>query len=196
MTTPRVRRGAHAPGTLSFSFLAPALLAALILTLGTLEGASAETQISAAPPEIAYGKSRCANCSMFIREPDHAAALTAQDGPAVFCDIGCLLISMARNGWGAGVEATFVRDGSSGRWIEGRTAFFVQADLWTPMRFGLFAFADEPAARRFAAEHQGRTLTWEEATHLAVHAMMERHGHGSHHGGHPGGEHGGHQSEE
>jgi len=85
-----------------------------------------------------------------------------------------------------GVEATFVRDWSSGRWIEGRTAFFVQADLWTPMRFGLFAFDEKGAACRFAEEHQGRAVTWEEATRHVVETMRERRGHGGHHDGHHG----------
>lgn len=180
--TPLTRSGA--PSSLLAALL---VLVVLALTVGMLapEQASAEMAPSVTPPEIAYGESRCANCSMFVREPDHAAALVTEDGWAAFCDMGCLLIAMNRDyPDGAGVEATFVRDWSSGQWIEGRAAFFAQADLWTPMRFGLFAFEERAAAHRFAEEHQGRTLTWEEATHNVVETMMERKGHGGHHGGH------------
>lgn len=159
-------------------------LVVLVATAGLLLGQGTVAQSDGGAPAIAYGEARCANCQMFVREPDHAAAWVTDQGLGAFCDIGCLLIAVHRDHPdGVGVQATFVRDWLNGRWFEARNATFVQAEVWTPMRFGLFAFEDETVARRFAEENHGRTLTWAEATQHAVAAMMERHGHGGHHHG-------------
>lgn len=169
----------------------PAPMRVLIAALLAVAATAAGWVAAAGPPDIAYGEARCAHCQMLVREPDHAAALMDGEGLRAFCDMGCLLIYMKNeHPEGAGIEAAYVRDWSTGQWTEVRTAYFAHADLWTPMRFGIFAFRDQEAASAFAQDQGGRLLTRHEATHHAMTIMMERKGHGGHGGGH-GDSHGG-----
>ena len=89
------------------------------------------------PPRIRYGRDTCAECRMIIADERFAAA-AREDGRALkFDDIGCLFAYRKSH---PAAEAGWVRDSSSGRWIESAAAqFVVRKDLATPMVYGITA---------------------------------------------------------
>lgn len=111
------------------------------------------------PPVIAIDRSACAHCGMFISEPRFAAAYRAPGAEArLFDDLGCLLDALRRED-GAPDGRFWVHDAVTAEWLPGERAVFVEAArLRTPMASGLAAYESEDAARRAAAELDGRVV--------------------------------------
>ena len=112
------------------------------------------------PPEMQYGLEECATCRMIVSEPRHAAALVTAAGDVErFDDLGCLLTRL--HDLPEPPTHVWVHDADE-TWLPAPTATYVAAPGEpTPMGHGYFAFADLAAARRFAAEVEGRVVGWE-----------------------------------
>jgi copper chaperone NosL len=100
----------------------------------------------------------CARCKMAISEKRYAAELYEADGTLYkFDEIGCMLRS------GKKPAVTFVADCDNRTWLDGRQAFYIQADsIQTPMSGGIIAAGERSRAEHHAAHFQGRILTFEE----------------------------------
>jgi copper chaperone NosL len=96
---------------------------------------------------------------MLVSERMFAAAYRATAGEArVFDDIGCLL-EAARSEQDPAALTFWFHDAVTREWIEGRSATFVRSPkLNTPMAGGMLAYGSESAARKSAAEHDGRVI--------------------------------------
>jgi len=111
------------------------------------------------PGKVPEG-AQCAECGMYV-EPDGkftAEAVTADGRFRYFCDIGDMLIHLAKSGEGEIVNVN-VRDYESGRWVNAYDAFYLaDAPVRTPMRFGIAAFESRPDAEAFRAKNGGGTI--------------------------------------
>jgi copper chaperone NosL len=114
------------------------------------------------PRPITFGRDTCARCRMHLSQPgfggelrDHRGALTTYD------DIGCLLLAMVA--MRREVPGAWVEDHAGGGLVPLLSAVLVRGEqIVTPMGFGIVAFADADAARRFVAARGGRVLAVEE----------------------------------
>jgi copper chaperone NosL len=118
----------------------------LVLLSILLVGGCAPPADTSGPPLIAYGQDVCDRCGMIISEEAYAAAYWTKGGEARrFDDIGGMLAYSG--GAGEEVASYWVHDFASGEWIRAEEATFVMdADLQTPMGFGIAAFNDEAQA--------------------------------------------------
>jgi nitrous oxide reductase accessory protein NosL len=89
----------------------------------------------------------CTECGMMVDVKSVFAAKMVQgEKTNYFCDIGDMLSYVKRKGAeGASVE---VKDFDSNEWVNGRKAFFVNAEkkFKTPMGWGIAAFKDKNKA--------------------------------------------------
>jgi copper chaperone NosL len=115
------------------------------------------------PPDIAYGQELCDQCGMTIDEPRFAAStLLTNDEYLRFDDAGEMLVYHMDHPE-AQVQAWFVHDYHSEKWLRGEDAFFVESSkLKTPMGTGIVAFAKRADAESFAAEWNGKVYTLDE----------------------------------
>jgi copper chaperone NosL len=138
--------------------VAAALLTVVLAT--TIGGCGDES--NSGPPDIEYGRDVCAECHMIISEARYAAAYREEGREAyAFDDI----VDMVTHGTRARVLAdvdAWVHDFLSEDWIEARTAWYVDADITTPMGGGVVAFEAEVDAQAFAEERGGQVLRWQE----------------------------------
>ncbi|NJN84192.1 MAG: hypothetical protein HC802_19220 [Caldilineaceae bacterium] len=137
------------------------------LTVGLALAACAPGQTEAAPPEIRYGETICAECNMIISDPRYAAGLAHEIEPGryesiAFDDIGDMLNHVKKNP-DRQVVAWYAHDFDSEEWIDATQAsFVVSPQIKSPMASGTAAFADRAGAERLAAEVSGEMLTWDE----------------------------------
>ena len=119
-------------------------------------------------PRVIPVDARCPVCGMFpARSPDWAAQVIFSNGDAQFFDSPLSLFSYLQDvgrytrGRDAGqIVARYVSDADSGRWIDARSAMYVDGSAARgPMRSGnLPAFAHADAAQRFASARGGIVL--------------------------------------
>lgn len=139
----------------------------LILMLALLLTACTAQPSEPVPPKIHYGEDICSDCGMIINEPRFAGAYAVEQEPGrfesfVFDDIGDLLLHMYKNKTLKGVD-WWVHDYHSEEWIDAPTAFYVLSNqIKTPMGYGIAAFAEESAAKEFAAGVDGKLLSWDD----------------------------------
>lgn len=109
------------------------------------------------PHEIYYGEDVCERCKMIISEEEFSSQYLLQDGEArKFDDLGCMLHYVSHGEPGeverGDVKTYYVKDYSSGEWIDGRSAYYIWSEsINTPMGYGIIAFKD----RDSAIEHPG-----------------------------------------
>lgn len=106
------------------------------------------------------------------RGPEHEAQLSYADAsaPVFFCDTVELFSTLLRPEQVRAVSAAYVQDMGRadwqqprGNWIDARTAFYVRGSRrHGSMGPTLASFAQEPDATRFAAEHGGKVLRFDE----------------------------------
>lgn len=111
---------------------------------------------------------RCPVCGMYpARAAGWAAQAIFENGDTQFFDSPLTLfiylqdVGRYSRGRSAGeIAASYVRDAASGRWLDARTALYVQgSDAVGPMRAGnLPAFTDAAGAQNFAARRGGVVL--------------------------------------
>ena len=126
----------------------------------------------AGPEPIAYGRDACAACRMPLAQPGFAGEMRDHEGTLTkYDDVGCLLhavLTAHRE-----VPAAWVEDHDGGGLVPLLAAHLVRAEnAGTPMGYGIVAFKEQGAADRFAAEHAGRVLAFEDV--LRNPAMVAR----------------------
>ncbi len=125
---------------------------AIALTAGCQQKPAAVT-----PPSIQYGQTPCEGCGMIVSDQRYAAAIVLEmpDGerrPAAFDDIGCML-DYEREHHDGKVLARFVKDVTSGQWVEAEKATFARGkSIASPMASGIAATATPQAAEKFASD--------------------------------------------
>jgi cytochrome c oxidase cbb3-type subunit 2 len=109
------------------------------------------------PRPLAFGRDACARCRMQLSRPGFGGELRDARGElSTYDDVGCLL--QARAAMPAGTPA-WVEDHDSGRLLPLGSATWVRGSrVETPMNYGVLAFADESAARRFASAQGGEVV--------------------------------------
>jgi copper chaperone NosL len=113
------------------------------------------------PVAIALDEDICSYCRMAVSERQFAAELVTPQGRVeVFDDVGCLVDWLREHGRPPGAAA-FVVDFGTGQWLAAEGAAYVRSpELPTPMRHGLAAFADRPAAAAASRELGGEVVAW------------------------------------
>jgi copper chaperone NosL len=117
---------------------------------------------AAGPEPIAWGRDTCARCRMHLSQPGFAGEIRDRAGVLhKYDDLGCLVGAIV-TAHGEVPEA-WVEDHAGGGFVPLLSAHLVRADaVRTPMGHGVVAFADESAARGFAARHGGRVAAFED----------------------------------
>ena len=116
------------------------------------------------PREIYYGEYICERCKMIISEEVFSAQYLLPGGQVrKFDDLGCMLYYTSAGEGGEGeredITAYYVKDYTSGEWIDGGSAYYVWSQsIKTPMGHGILAIKDEDAARELAERENGRYL--------------------------------------
>jgi copper chaperone NosL len=131
------------------------------------------------PEPVHWGVESCAHCQMVISDDRFAGQVVDTRGKTYKFDaIECMAAFLKDDIVAAAeVKSVWVADGPDG-WIEAGAATFVHSDnVRTPMGGGFSAHADAVSAGAFAAEVEGRVLTWED-----VLARASSHDHGLHQG--------------
>ncbi len=139
---------------------------AAALTAAALLAAGCNRATDLSPPAIVWGEHECELCKMIISEERHAAALAVREGRHVskwaFDDAGCLLDWLCEHPPG-GEWVPYVHDLTTGRWLDARTALFVQSErLETPMASQLAACASLEGAHRLLEQYPGRITSFDE----------------------------------
>lgn len=117
------------------------------------------------PREINAETDVCYMCNMSITHAQYAGQIVKKNNDViVFDDIGCLMEYIAEYG-DSEVGAAFIRDNNSNAWLNVEEASYVySADYWTPMNFGVLAFADDEAANAYMSEQPGELKTYDDLT--------------------------------
>lgn len=152
-------------------WLVLALMAALLAACGD----AAETRQPVAPAALESGD-ECHLCGMLIESfpgPKGQAALAGDTTPRKFCSTRDLLSWALQPEHRDRLNGIYVHDMARTEWprpdssaeafVDARTAWFVAGhDQRGAMGHTLASFAEEQAARRFAGEHGGRLLRFED----------------------------------
>jgi copper chaperone NosL len=114
------------------------------------------------PEPIQYGRDTCASCRMQVTQPGFAGEMRDPSGTLTkYDDVGCLLraiLTAHRE-----VPEAWIEDHAGGGFVPLLGAHLVRAEgSSTPMGYGIVAFADEAAARAYAAAHTGTVLAFED----------------------------------
>jgi copper chaperone NosL len=146
----------------------------VLVLLGLALAACGGGQGGLQPPQIFYGEDTCAKCGMIISDPKFAAALLTTDRESrKYDDIGCMLDDYVQ--YGLNVAASYVHDYNSEAWLDAKAAFFVEADVHTPMASGLVAFGERAAAEAFAPGAD--VMTFDEVTARQTQMPLHADGH-------------------
>ena len=107
---------------------------AMALIASTLLAAACSRTDAATEP--VWGKEPCAHCKMLVSDKRYAAQIVDEAGEhRFFDDIGCMVLWMDAH---KPAVRAWVRDATSGAWLDARTAQYVQGAR-TPMDFGFEA---------------------------------------------------------
>ncbi|MFS0725989.1 nitrous oxide reductase accessory protein NosL [Paenibacillus sp. 1P07SE] len=145
------------------------------------------------PQPVNEATDRCAICNMAIKDDEFATQIITKDGQSLkFDDIGCMHKWKTEYGTET-VGAEFVRDYTNSKWLKYEDAYYVyDADIQTPMAYGIVSFEGEAEAEAFIAERGAGELmtaadlashTWAVNREMMEMSGMEGHSH-SHDGEH------------
>ncbi len=128
------------------------------LLAGTLVFLSACQKAEPKPLDIVTGDT-CYRCRAPITEKHFAAEFVTKDGfVRKFDDISCMTQHAQKIGK-KNIEAYYVADFPSQKWLNGEDAFFVQSEqISTPKNSGILAFKDESQAKALADQYRGKLL--------------------------------------
>lgn len=134
---------------LAFLFCAALLLAAC--------GADLE------PREVNSETDVCIMCNMSVTHIDYAAQIVKKNGDhLIFDDLGCLMEYIHEYGEDE-IGASYIMETDSPNWLNVKEAVYVYAkDYWTPMNYGVLAFATTEAAEAYMSEQPGELLAYED----------------------------------
>jgi copper chaperone NosL len=92
----------------------------------------------------------CAVCHMSIVDEEYAAQTVFANGDyEVFDDLGCM-VQYAVQQQTANVGANYVKDAKTDEWLDANKATYVyHPDFWTPMSYGVLAFATSQQAEAY-----------------------------------------------
>ena len=116
------------------------------------------------PKEISAETDVCEVCNMTIAHMDYAGQIVFKNNDhLVFDDLGCLMEYIIDNGEGD-IGAAYIKDESTNEWINVKDAVYIyDANYWTPMNYGVLAFAKQENADAYMDENgQGKQLTYKE----------------------------------
>ena len=116
------------------------------------------------PKEISAETDVCEVCNMTIAHMDYAGQIVFKNNDhLVFDDLGCLMEYIIDNGDG-NIGAAYIKDESTNKWINVKDAVYVyEANYWTPMNYGVLAFADEQSAKDYMIENgEGKQLVYDD----------------------------------
>jgi hypothetical protein len=133
-----------------------ALIGVLIWVLVAL---SACQKAEIRPLDIATGDT-CYRCRAPITEKHFAAEFVTKDGfVRKFDDVSCMTQHATKVGR-KNIDAYFVADFPSQKWLKAEEAHFVQSEqISTPKNSGILAFADEAQAKAVAGQYQAKLIT-------------------------------------
>lgn len=137
------------------------LASSVILLLFVLTGCS---QQSYEPREISPTTDICKVCNMSISQMDYAAQIVFKNGDHnVYDDLGCLMADIIEKG-DEEIGAAYIKDAKSHQWINVKEATYVYAsDIWTPMNYGVVAFASDEEADNYVQEFEtAKQLTYKD----------------------------------
>lgn len=105
----------------------------------------------------------CKICNMSVTSVDYAAQVVLKNKDTlVFDDLGCLMAYIEQNGE-SDIGAAYIRDTNSSKWLNIKDASYVySADYWTPMNYGVLAFASKKEAESYTKEQPGKLLAYED----------------------------------
>lgn len=115
------------------------------------------------PREINAETDVCYICNMSVTHVDYAAqAVLKNSDVVVFDDLGCLMEYIAEHGEDD-IGASYIRDNNSPQWLNIKEATFVYSkDNWTPMNYGVLAFASKEEAKKHMEDSKGEELSYED----------------------------------
>lgn len=113
------------------------------------------------PRDINAETDVCKICNMSVTSVDYAAqAVLKNKDTVVFDDLGCLMAYIEGNG-DKEIGAAYIRDTNSSKWLNIKEASYVySADYWTPMNYGVLAFATKEEAESYVKEQPGKMLVY------------------------------------
>lgn len=116
------------------------------------------------PREINAETDICKVCNMSIAHEDYAAQLVHTNGDyEMFDDLGCLMEYIV-DAEESDIGAAFIKEMKTNQWLNVKDGIYVYSkDYWTPMNYGVVAFANKEAANAWIAEEgEGKFLSYEE----------------------------------
>ena len=116
------------------------------------------------PKEISAETDVCEVCNMTIAHMDYAGQIVFKNNDhLVFDDLGCLMEYIIDNGEGD-IGAAYIKDESANEWVNVKNAVYIyDANYWTPMNYGVLAFAKQESADAYMKENgQGQQLAYKD----------------------------------
>ncbi len=106
----------------------------------------------------------CAFCRGVIVEKHYAAEFITKDGfVRKFDDISCMVQHAKGKVKPQNIEAYFVMDFPSAKWVPAQQAKFVKSDkITTPKNSGILAFKDPANAQALAAQYHEQVISFDE----------------------------------
>ncbi|WP_338651937.1 nitrous oxide reductase accessory protein NosL [Lysinibacillus sp. Y5S-8] len=132
-----------------------------ILCSALLVGCSDKTY---KPREIISETDVCKICNMSIVHNEYAGQIVLKNGDyEIFDDIGCLMEYLELNGEDE-VGAAYIKNKANNEWIDIYKATFVyNKEYWTPMNYGVLAFATKDEAQKWMTnEGDGQLLAYQD----------------------------------
>lgn len=105
----------------------------------------------------------CVVCNMGISHPDYAGqVIFSNEDHVVFDDIGCLIDYVKE--LDTEMAAAYIKSATDDEWLDVESAYYVyNSQYWTPMNYGVLAFATEQEAKRYEEENgRGELLRYEQ----------------------------------
>lgn len=116
------------------------------------------------PREVNSETDVCIMCNMSVTHVDYAAQIVKNNGDhLIFDDLGCLMEYVNEYGE-AEIGASYIMETDSPNWLNVKEAVYVyNKDYWTPMNYGVLAFATKEDAEAYMAkEQQGELLAYDD----------------------------------
>lgn len=115
------------------------------------------------PREVNSETDVCMMCNMSVTHVDYAAQIVMKNGDQlIFDDLGCLMEYIGEYGE-ADIAAGYIKDTNSSTWLTVKDATYVYAkDYWTPMNYGVLAFATQEEAEAYRAAQPGELLAYDD----------------------------------
>lgn len=113
----------------------------------------------------------CEFCRMLITDQRFAAECLMKKGRAKKFDDPICMIRYFTEGKVLGVKkedirACFVKDYHTQEWVRAERAYYVKAQVFTVMGYGIVAFKDQTSAEKFAQTYKGQLLSYQDLWQL------------------------------